>query len=132
MIRVSLWPSSSQDRNPWLCYSGRLENKTNATSHPNIDSLKAAIEDEGNKMSEKFILKACKLFRKRVNTITKKWRPYLGKFTVFCLSSYFVAVFCLFLFLFLLILFYNGILYHYTRIFQILHPHSVSIFAFID
>ena len=36
---------------------GVLENKTNATSHPNIGSLKIAIEEECNKMSEEFILK---------------------------------------------------------------------------
>ena len=38
---------------------GILENKTNATSHPNIASLKTAIEEEWNKMSEEFILKTC-------------------------------------------------------------------------
>ncbi len=38
---------------------GLFENKTNATSHPNIDSLKTVIEEEWNKMSEEFILKAC-------------------------------------------------------------------------
>ena len=39
---------------------GVLENKTNATSDPNIDShkIKTAIEKEWNKMSEEFILKA--------------------------------------------------------------------------
>ena len=36
-----------------------LENKTNATSHPNVGSLKTAIEGEWNKMSGEFILKAC-------------------------------------------------------------------------
>ena len=43
-----------------------LENKTNATSYPNIGSIKTAIEEERNKMSEEFILKPKK----------KKWRPY--------------------------------------------------------
>ena len=41
---------------------GVLKNKTNATSHRNIGSLKTAIEEEWNKMSEDFILKACKRF----------------------------------------------------------------------
>ena len=36
-----------------------LENKTNVTSHQNIGLLKTAIEEEWNKMSEEFILKAC-------------------------------------------------------------------------
>ena len=50
----------NQDLNP-LNYAiwGVLENKTNATSHPNFVSLKTAIEEEWNKMSEEFILKAC-------------------------------------------------------------------------
>ena len=41
---------------------GILENKTNTTSHLNIRLLKTAIEKEWNKMSEEFILKACKSF----------------------------------------------------------------------
>ena len=49
----------------------RKQNK-NATSHPNIGSLKNAIEEEWNKMSEKFILKACKSFRRGVDTIIDK------------------------------------------------------------
>ena len=63
IIRVSLWLPSSPDHNP-LDYTkwGILENKTNATSHPNIGLLKTAIEEEWNKMSEEFILKVCKSF----------------------------------------------------------------------
>ena len=49
-----------------------LENKTNATSHLNIGSLKTAIEEEWNKMSEEFILNACKSFRRHVDTIIEK------------------------------------------------------------
>ena len=40
----------------------RKQNKTDATSHPNIDSLKTTIEEEWNKMCEEFILKAYKSF----------------------------------------------------------------------
>ena len=36
------------------------ENETNETSFPNIGSLKTAIEEKLNKMSEEFILKAYK------------------------------------------------------------------------
>ena len=55
-----LWPPSSVDHKPldnaiW----GILENKKNATSHPNICSLKTAMEEKWNEMSEEFILKAC-------------------------------------------------------------------------
>ena len=68
-----LWPLSSSDLNP-LDYAlrGFLENKTNAISHPNIGSPKTAIEEGWNKMTEEFILKACKSFRKRVGTIIEK------------------------------------------------------------
>ena len=95
---------------------GILENKTNTTSHPNIGSLKTAIEKEWNKMSEEFILKACKLFQKHIDTIIEKTVAILSKFTILCLSSYFVVYF----FKSKLILFYNSIVYYYTRIFQIL------------
>ena len=55
-----------------------LENKTNATPHLNIGSLKIPIEEEFHKMSEEFILKASKSFWRCVDTIIekKKWRPY--------------------------------------------------------
>ena len=47
IIGVSLWSPSSPDYNT-LNYAvwGVLENKTNATSHPNNGSLKIAIEEE--------------------------------------------------------------------------------------
>ena len=54
-----------------------LENKTNAPSHPNIGSLKTAIEEEWNKMSEEFILNACKSFPKHVDTIIEKKGRYI-------------------------------------------------------
>ena len=56
----------------------------------------------------------------------------LSKFTVLCLSSYFVV----YLLKLKLILFYNRVVYHYTRIFLIflLHPvyikHLVKIMEF--
>ena len=51
---------------------GVFENKTNPISHRNISSLKTAFEKEWNKMFEEFILKACKSFRRRVDTIIEK------------------------------------------------------------
>ena len=51
---------------------GVLENKTNATSYPSIGSLKIAIEEDWNKMSEEFILKVWKSFWRRVDTIIEK------------------------------------------------------------
>ena len=107
---------------------GILENKTNATSHQNIGLLKTAFEKEWNKMSEEFILEACKSFRRRADTKIekkkkkKKMVAILSKFTVLCLSSYFVVYFLKSK----LILFYNRVVYHYTRIFLILLPHPVE------
>ena len=39
---------------------------------PNIGALKIAIEEEWNRMSEEFILKAYKSFRRRVDTMIEK------------------------------------------------------------
>ena len=64
ILRTAIKQDLSPDCNPldyamWCV----LENKTNATFHPNIDLLKNAIEEEWNKMSEEFILKASKSFQ---------------------------------------------------------------------
>ena len=83
--------------------------------HPNIPSLKTAIEEEWKKMYEKFILKPCKSFRRGIDTIIKKMVAILSKSTVLCLSSYFVV----YSFKLKLIVFYNGIFYH-TRRFEII------------
>ena len=67
----------SPDLNPFdYAFGDILENKTNASSHPNISSLKAGIEEEWNKMSEEFILKASKSFRRCWYNNWKKWQPY--------------------------------------------------------
>ena len=73
-MRTEIKQDLSPDHNPTLDYAtwGVLENKTNATSHPSIGSLKIAIEEEWNKMSKEFLLKACKSFRRRVDTIIEK------------------------------------------------------------
>ena len=73
-----------------------------------------AIEEKWNKMSKGYILKARKSFWRHVDTIIEKIVAILSKFTVLCLSSYFVV------YIFELILFYGRVVYHYTRIFLIL------------
>ena len=72
-LRTAIKQDLSPELNP-LDYAiwGILEKKTNATSHPNIGLLKAAIEEEWNKMCEEFILKACKLFQRCADTIIEK------------------------------------------------------------
>ena len=72
IIGVYLGLPSSPDLSPvdyiiWVV----LKNRTNATSHSNIGMLDTAIEEEWKKMSKEFILKACKLFRRLVDTITE-------------------------------------------------------------
>ena len=69
---------------------GILENKTNATAHPNIGSLKTGIEKERNKMTEDIIMKACKSFQKRVGKIPEKKK--LVNLQI-CLHTYFVVFF---------------------------------------
>ena len=74
IIGVSLLPPSSPDLNP-LDYTiwSILDKKRNPTSHPNIDSLKTAVEEKWNKMSEEF-LKVSKSFQRCVHTIIiLKW-----------------------------------------------------------
>ena len=123
VIGVSLWPASSPDLTPldYVIWEV-LENKTNATSLLNIGSLKTASAEEWNKISEEFILKACKLFWRCVDTIIEKIVAILSKFTILCLFSYFVVYFSKLK----LILFYNRVVYYYTRIFLNLLPYPVD------
>ena len=53
IVRTAIKQDLSPDLNP-LDYTiwGILENKTNVTSHPNIGSLKSAVEEKGKKISE--------------------------------------------------------------------------------
>ena len=123
IIRVSLWPPSISDLKPLHCAIwGVFENETNLTSDPNIGSLKIAIEEEWNKISEEFILKVFKSFRRNVDTIIEKMWAILSKFTVLCLSFYFI----IYLLKLKLILFYNRVVYYYTRIFLNSLPHPVA------
>ena len=117
---------SSPDLNSaWLRFSGYFRKQNKWHSHPNIGLLKTIIEEEWNKWSDEFILKASKLFRKRVDRIIKKMVAILIKCTVYCQSYFFVY--------FLkskLILFCNRVVYYYTRIFLILLPHPVRRIKF--
>ena len=72
-VRTAIKQDLSPDLN-LLDYTiwGVLENKTNATSHPNIGSLKTSIKEEWNKMCEEFILKTCRSFRRCVDIIIEK------------------------------------------------------------
>ena len=69
-VRTAIKQDLSPDLNP-LDYAtwGILENKTNATSYPNIGLLKTAIEKEWHKTPKEFILKVCKSFQRWVDII---------------------------------------------------------------
>ena len=76
-------------------------------------------------MSEEFILKACRSFQMCVDTIIeKRIVAILIKFTVLCLSSYFVADFVKLK----SSLFYNKVVYYYTRLFLNFIPNPVYMF----
>ena len=76
-------------------------------------------------MSEEFIWKACKSFRRRVDTIIKNMVATMSKFTVLCLSSYFVVNISKLE----LILFCNRVVYYHTRMFLNLFLHPVYGFC---
>ena len=94
-VRIGIKQDLSLHLNPLDIYIWVvLDIKTNATSHPNIGLFKTAIEEEWNKMSEEFILKAFKLFQRCVDIIIeKKMAAIVSKFTVFYVFSYFVVYF---------------------------------------
>ena len=72
-VRTVIKQDLSPDRNPFnYAIWGVLENKTNATSHPNIGLLKTTVEEEWNKMFKDFILNASKSFGSRIDTIIEK------------------------------------------------------------
>ena len=95
IIPFSLWHPSNPDLKPLdNAKCGVLDNKTNETSHPNIGLLKTAIEEAWNKMSKKLILKSCKSFQSRVDTIIeKKYDDHIQ--WIYCFM--FIFLFCLFL-----------------------------------
>ena len=93
-VRTAIEEDSNPDLKP-LDYAiwGVLENKTNVTSYPNIGSLKTAIEEEWNKISEEFILQACISFRRPIDIIIKK--PDGHNELIYCVLSLFLFC-CLF------------------------------------
>ena len=66
----TIWPPSSPDLSP-LDYAiwGEIERKACATPHPNVASLKAAVEKEWMEMSEAYVIKSCKAFRPRLEAM---------------------------------------------------------------
>ena len=67
---ASSWTPSSPDLNP-LDYGvwGEIETKACASPHPNVQSLKAAVEREWDNMSIHFVKKTCVAFRPRIEAM---------------------------------------------------------------
>ena len=88
-VRTAIKQDLSPDLNPpdYAIWGVLEKNKTNVNSHPYITSLKTAIEKKWKKISEEFILKSCKSFRRRIDRIIKKTVAILNKFTVLYYSS---------------------------------------------
>jgi len=65
-----LWPPSSPDCSP-LDYGiwGYIKSRACSTPHPNIDSLKASVEEEWATMSNDYVIKVCKAFRPRIEAM---------------------------------------------------------------
>ena len=70
MWRKETWPPQSPDLNP-LDYSvwSVLQQEVQASSHPNLESLKAHIVAAWEALEEAYIIRTCKSFRSRVEAV---------------------------------------------------------------
>ncbi len=67
-----LWPPSSPDCNPCDYFLwGVLERKVNATSHPNLTSLKDSIRENMAALDRDVVSGACKRFRSRLESVIR-------------------------------------------------------------
>ena len=68
----NMWPPSSPNLNPLdYFWWGVIERKTNATPHPNLDSLKLSIVKEWTDYPAQGIVDACASFRRRVEAVIR-------------------------------------------------------------
>ncbi|QQP56346.1 Uncharacterized protein FKW44_000965 [Caligus rogercresseyi] len=72
VLAKEVWPSSSPDLNP-LDYAvwGELERHACATPPPSVEALKASILEAWANMSSNFVVKSCRIFRRRVEAVIK-------------------------------------------------------------
>ena len=77
-------------------------------------------------MSEEFILKVCESFQKRADTLIEKMVAIMNKFTVLCLSFYFVVVFFK-----SKLIFFEIVVYYYARIFLNFPSDYIYIYIYI-
>jgi len=73
-----MWPPSSPDLNP-LDFSiwANIQSKACNCQHPNLDSLKAAVEEHWNNMSDDYITKVCSKFRPRIEAVIAAEGSYI-------------------------------------------------------
>ena len=70
MVPKDIWPSSSPDLNVcdyWLF--GVIEGKSNVTSHPSVNSLKAFIRRAIRNLDPEDVKRSCSRFRSRISQI---------------------------------------------------------------
>ena len=70
MVPKDIWPSSSPDLNVcdyWLF--GVIEGTSNVTSHPSVNSLKAAIRRGFRNLDPEDVKRSCSRFRSRISQI---------------------------------------------------------------
>ena len=70
MVPKDIWPSSSPDLNVcdyWLF--GVIEGEPNVTSHPNVNSLKAAIHRVFRNLDPENVKRSCSRFLSRISQI---------------------------------------------------------------
>ena len=70
MVPKDIWPSSSPDLNVcdyWLF--GVIEGESNVTSHPSVNSLKAAIRRAFRNLDPEDVKRSCSRFRSRISQI---------------------------------------------------------------
>ncbi|KAF2352619.1 hypothetical protein FHG87_016621 [Trinorchestia longiramus] len=70
MVPKAIWPSSSPDLNVcdyWLF--GVIEEKSNVTSHPSVNSLKSAIRRAFRNLDPEDVKRSCSRFRSRISQI---------------------------------------------------------------
>jgi hypothetical protein len=74
-----MWPPSSPDLNP-LDFSiwAYIQSKACNCQHPNLESLKVAVEEHWNNMVEDYIMKVCSKFRPRIKAVIEAEGSYIN------------------------------------------------------
>ena len=76
-----LWPPNSPDLNPLDHFIwGVLETKTNNRFHPNMESIRQSVIEEFSLLERDLVIKACKVFRTRIEQAIAANGGYIEKF----------------------------------------------------